>query len=43
MLNDFQKQMLDDLIETSRLKGYVTIKEIEAIDDVDSEEFDEIE
>ena len=43
MLNDFQKQMLDDLIETSRLKGYVTIKEIEAIADVDSEEFDEIE
>ena len=43
MLNDFQKQMLDDLIESSRLKGYVTIKEIEAIADVDSEEFDEIE
>ena len=43
MLNDFQKQMIDDLIESSRLKGYVTIKEIEAIADVDSEEFDEIE
>ena len=43
MVNDFQKQMLDDLIESSRLKGYVTIKEIEAIADVDSEEFDEIE
>ena len=43
MLNEYQKTMLDDLIESSRLKGYVTIKEIEAIADVDSEEFDEIE
>ena len=43
MLNEYQKVMLDDLIESSRLKGYATIKEIAAIADVDSEEFDEIE
>ena len=43
MLNEFQEKMLDELIESSRAKGYVSIKKIAEIADVDSEEYDEIE
>ena len=43
MLNEFQEKMLDELIESSRTKGYVSIKKVAEIADVDSEEFDEIE
>ena len=43
MLNEFQEKMLDDLIESSRAKGYVSLKKVAEIADVDSEEYDEIE
>ena len=43
MLNEFQAKMLDDLIESSRAKGYVSLKKVAEIADVDSEEYDEIE
>ncbi len=43
MLNEFQEKMLDDLIESSRSKGYVSLKKVAEIADVDSPEFDEIE
>ena len=43
MLNEFQEKMLDELIESSRAKGYVSLKKVAEIADVDSPEFDEIE